>query len=236
MTAACKGLVKHAPKLIGAFVLASLAAAFIAAPALAAAGKQALPTIGKRVCVDGAAYVQEACAQPGSEVRYRIVLTLPENLEELDGLTYTVSDRPARGISPDIETVDARVTDKRGRSKGSMPVRVHRTGGSIAFSLGNVKAACKDLAFSDRVVIGYRATVSQTADAGEHPNTAHLTYDDGRGAKQTVDVMANVITPKRSSASSTLPKTGDQPHAWAAGAALVCAACAALARIRRESG
>ncbi|MDO4891557.1 MAG: isopeptide-forming domain-containing fimbrial protein [Coriobacteriaceae bacterium] len=229
---------------IAGAVLAALAAMAATAPAFAAeagaAGetKTALPTIQKSVSADGVDYGKEAAGPAGHRFQYRIVLTMPEDVQGLKSLLYTVKDKPDAAIGPIADSVHAVILDASGKAKCTLDPVAKKTGGRFYIALGDLKRACPGLSFGDTVQIDYIAALSAKAKPGRYPNTAKLVFDRGNGKEETVEVTAKVkvpITPaKGTPAASRLPKTSDALP-WAALIAAIVSGLALAGAQRRRN-
>ena len=224
-----------------ALVLVAALVAILGSPALADEAKHAIPVIAKHVSADGQGYHESIALNAGAQARYRLTLTMPETAGSLAKLTYVVTDKPDASINPDAAQVSARIVNAQGKEKARLSPKASLSRSVLTIDLGDIKKACSDLEFGDMAIVEYPATVSPTAQSGEHPNVARLRYDEGDGFRETVDVMAAVIVPSapmpaRSIATaSVLPKTGDDPPPIGAAIALAAAvATFALAATRRN--
>ena len=207
---------------------------------LAENAKCAIPSIEKAIAGTTGTYGPSTETSTGKTVRYRLSASMPENVEELASLTYLMEDEPDDRIAPNSRSVEAYIVDARGRVKRPLAPTIKRANRRFAISLGDIKQACPDLKFGDKAVVKYTATVSPTAEPGDHPNVARLRYDDGTGMKQTVEVKAVAIIPSsprtpEGQPPSTLPKTGDGLSPMAVFAVLICSGLVGIAaRIRQH--
>ena len=214
-------------------VLLALSACSLITPvyAYAAQEKHAVPAITKAVSLDAKTFSEQVTAMPGQTVYYRLRLTMPEGVENLKSVTYTVRDAPNKSITVDPKSVSAHIVDKDGGIKKRLSFKVHSTRGKFSLALGDVKKACPDVTFYDSVIVDYAAKVSSSAKKGSYPNVAKLEYDVGDGNRETAEVMAKVLVGDAgksggsgSSGGSKIAKTGD-------GLMAVSAGCAALAAV-----
>ena len=202
--------------------------------------KEAIPSLSKRVRTDGGTWTEEASAQAGAHVHYRLAMTMAETVADDEAAAYVVYDKPAAAVTVDTASARAALFAANGTKKAGIEVAVSRKGAYVLFDLGDLKRL-GDIAFGDVAVIEYDAVLSGEATPGNHDNTAHLVYDRGDGAEKTVDVMARIKVPARTpDAPTAAPKTGDVLPPWAtgvlggiAGAALAILA-AAWVRRRRD--
>ena len=200
--------------------------------ALAANAKQALPTIRKHVNT-GDGFDESGDSAAGARIRYRMEITVPEDIAECDYLEYAIIDAPDPPISPNTP-IKARVVNSRGDLKSTIATTCSRGKRTFTIDLGNVKSACRNLAFGDRIVVEYPATISPSAVSGTYRNIARLVYDKGNGTRDSAEVMAIVTIARKDAPASSLrqsmPKTGDSSlaFAFAAAATATYALCAAI--------
>lgn len=210
--------------------------------AFAKDAKEALPSIQKFVSLDGKDYLGEVTAAAGSNVKYRLVMTVPECVAELKTLDYTAHDKPNSRIDVNASTAKARIVDEMGNTRAVLSPKAWISEKKLVVALGDLKAACPGLRFGDSVVVDYDATVQSSTPAGAYPNVAKLVYDMGEGPEQTVEVEAKVNVPtgkepEKPESKPGVPKTGDELSiASLAGAAIASGSVLALAyaRLRRD--
>ncbi|MDO4399429.1 MAG: isopeptide-forming domain-containing fimbrial protein [Coriobacteriia bacterium] len=195
--------------------------------------KHAIPTLEKSVSATGASYGAIAQVEQGASAQYRLVASLPDNVQELATLTYSVHDAPDSRLHFDPSSLEAWIEHARtGKRTALSPTsEPHKAG--ITINLGDLKAASPDLNDEDIVVIRYSAQTPSGTEKDEFPNVAKLLYESDGATGKTVGSKATVTVPakgKRQPATTTsrLPQTGDLPPALIPALAL-CSAVAGLA-------
>lgn len=207
-----------------------LAGAVALSPGLAAGdeAKHPIPAIAKLVSAGAAGWAEEASADAGSTVRYRLAMTMSETVAKDERAEYLVLDTPDDAVEVDASSLQACIVGTNGAVKAPIDAKVSFQGRTMAIDLGDLKAACPGLGFGDIALIGYEARVSGSAHPGAYQNVAKLVYDLGDGPAQTVGVRTIVKVPGSRAAVGGIPKTGDMLPPWLAVVPAILAIVAAL--------
>ena len=201
-----------------AIIIAAIAPIASNCPAWAAEpnAKHAIPTLEKTVSATGVSYGKNAQVRSGASAQYRLVASLPENVQELATLTYSVHDAPDSRLRFDPSSLEAWIEHAGTGKRTALSPASESHQAVIAIDLGDLKATSPDLTDEDIVVIRYSAQTPNGTENGEYPNVAKLVYEsDGEtnetvGSKATVSVQAESKN-RPASTASRLPQTGDLP-------------------------
>lgn len=171
--------------------------------------KHPIPSLVKEVSHDQKTYTDQIEARATDRVNYRLTMTMPERVEDMKTVVYTVIDVPDAAIAVDVNSASATIVSADGDVKARFTPKASFASGKLSVVLGDLKLQYAGVSSKDRLIVRYDAQLSPTASTGRHPNVAKLVYDLGDGERSTAEVMALVTVPDAPAGGSQVVKTGD---------------------------
>ena len=139
--------------------------------------KATVPSADKQIYNDHTGdWGNSAALEVGKPLRYRIIGTLPSNIDEYVTYTYWFVDTPGAGLTLNPETVTAEIVHEDG-STTVLPLEVQMEGDTMLVGADDIKAMHNSWAPTDRLAVEYTANVSAEAlRSGIVPNEVEVEY------------------------------------------------------------